>query len=132
MLPFIGDAIAGLSNLAGKFIEDKDKKNEFIAQAEQQMMQLDNKVISYQRDIIVAEAKSLSYLARNWRPIMMLTFVGIILNNYMIAPYLALFGVPYLVMEIPPDMWDLLKLGISGYIVGRSAEKGIKAWKEKE
>ena len=131
MLPFIGDAIAGISNLAGKFIEDKDKKNEFIAAAEQQMMELDNKVISYQRDIIVAEANSKSFLARNWRPIMMLTFVGIILNNYMLAPYLQMFGVPYAVMEIPPDMWDLLKLGISGYIVGRSAEKGIEAWKAK-
>lgn len=132
MLPFIGDAIAGISNLAGKFIEDKDKKNEFIAQAEQQMRQLDNKVVSYQRDIIVAEAKSQSYLARNWRPIMMLSFVAVIINNYMLAPYLKMFGVPYAVMEIPPDMWDLLKLGISGYIVGRSAEKGIKAWKGKE
>lgn len=132
MLPFIGDAIAGISNLAGKFIEDKDKKNQFIAEAEQQMMKLDNKVISYQRDIIVAEAKSESYLARNWRPIMMLSFVAVIINNYMLAPYLKMFGVPFAVMEIPPDMWDLLKLGISGYIVGRSAEKGIQAWKGKE
>jgi len=132
MLPFISDAITGISNLAGKFIEDKDKKNEFIAQAEQQMRQLDNKVVSYQRDIIVAEAKSQSYLARNWRPIMMLAFVAVIINNYMLAPYLKLFGVPFAVMEIPPDMWDLLKLGISGYIVERSAEKGIEAWKGKE
>ena len=131
MIPFIGDAIAGISNIAGKFIEDKDKRNQFEAEARAQMMDLENKVISYQRDIIVAETNSKSFLARNWRPIMMLTFVGIILNNYMIAPYLALFGVPYAVMEIPPDMWDLLKLGISGYIVGRSAEKGIEAWKAK-
>ena len=62
---------------------------------------------------------------------MMLSFVGVVVNNFMIAPYLKMFGVPYIVMEIPPDMWDLLKLGISGYIVGRSTEKGIKAWKEK-
>ena len=77
------------------------------------------------------EAKSESYLARNWRPIMMLSFVAIIVNNHMLAPYLQLFGAPYIIMEIPENMWDLLKLGISGYIVGRSAEKGIKAWKEK-
>lgn len=32
--------------------------------------------------------------------------------------------------DIPPDMWDLLKLGVGGYVVGRSAEKSIKTWKE--
>lgn len=131
MIPFIGEAIAGISNLAGKFIEDKDKKNKFIAEAEQQMRQLDNKIVSYQRDIITAEATGESWLQRNWRPITMLSFVSIIVNNYMLAPYLKLFGVPYVVLVIPPDMWDLLKLGLSGYIVGRSAEKGIKAWKGK-
>jgi len=129
MIPFIGDAIAGLSNIAGKFIEDKDKKNEFIAQAQQQMMELDSKLVSYQRDIIVAETKSTSFLAANWRPIMMLSFVGIIINNYMISPYLQLLGIPFVVMEIPEDMWTLLHLGVTGYIVGRSAEKGIKHFK---
>ena len=39
-----------------------------------------------------------------------------------------IFNVP--AADIPPDMWDLLKLGVGGYVVGRSAEKGIKAWKE--
>lgn len=69
-------------------------------------------------EIIVAEAKSEGILARNWRPITMLTFVAIIANNYIFAP---LFDLPAL--PIPPDMWDLLKIGIGGYIVGRSGEK---------
>ena len=33
-------------------------------------------------------------------------------------------------LEIPPDMWGLLKLGLSGYIVGRSGEKMVTAWKK--
>jgi hypothetical protein len=28
-----------------------------------------------------------------------------------------------LALAIPPDMWDLLKLGVGGYVMGRSAEK---------
>ena len=35
-------------------------------------------------------------------------------------------------LDIPPDMWDLLKIGLGGYVVGRSAEKGAKAWKGKD
>ena len=40
-----------------------------------------------------------------------------------------LFGTPQ--ADIPPDMWDLLKLGVGGYVVGRSVEKGVKVWKDK-
>ena len=55
----------------------------------------------------------------------MLIFVAIIANNYIIAPYIqVLFGKQFTVfLPIPPDMWGLLKLGIGGYILGRSAEK---------
>lgn len=131
MIPFIGEAIAGISSLAGKFIEDKDKQNEFHTQVTQKMLDLDSKLVSYQRDIIVAEAKSESWMARNWRPIMMLAFVGIIVNNHMLAPYLQLFGIPYKIMEVPENMWSLLNIGVGGYVVGRSAEKTMKHYKDK-
>ncbi|MCS7280543.1 MAG: hypothetical protein NZ583_02795 [Desulfobacterota bacterium] len=39
-----------------------------------------------------------------------------------------LFRLPSL--EIPPDMWTLLEIGIGGYVVGRSAEKIVKTWKK--
>ena len=34
-------------------------------------------------------------------------------------------------LAIPPDMWDLLKIGIGGYTVGRTVEKSVKSYKEK-
>lgn len=49
---------------------------------------------------------------------------GTIANNFLIVP---IMGTP--MAEIPPDMWDLLKLGLGGYVLGRSAEKGVRAWK---
>ncbi len=49
----------------------------------------------------------------------------IVANNYLIVP---LFGSP--MADIPPDMWDLLKLGVGGYVVGRSVEKGVRVWRE--
>jgi hypothetical protein len=78
--------------------------------------------------VIIAESKA-GGLAANWRPITMLTFVAIIANNYILAPYLeAMFGWN-VVLDPPPDLWDVIKIGLGGYVVGRSAEKGIKAWK---
>lgn len=75
-------------------------------------------------NVIMAEANGESWLQRNWRPLLMLLFGVIIANNFLIVP---LFSTPK--AEIPPDMWDLLKLGVGGYVMGRSAEKGVKAWK---
>jgi len=81
---------------------------------------------------IMAEAKSEHFIVAAWRPITMLTFVFIIANNYVIYPYLSLFWPEAPMLIIPPDMWDLLKLGLGGYVVGRSVEKGIKNWKQSE
>lgn len=76
--------------------------------------------------VVEAEAKSEHFLTANWRPITMLTFVAIIANNYILYPYLSLFWPEAPNLEIPPDMWGLLKIGIGGYVVGRSVEKGAK------
>ena len=61
----------------------------------------------------------------------MLVFVYIVAHNYIIAPIIAMFYPSMVHLEVPPDLWDLLKLGIGGYIVGRTGEKMIKTWKGK-
>ena len=60
----------------------------------------------------------------------MLLFAAIIGNNYIIYPYLSLFWMDAPMLEIPPDMWDLLKIGLGGYVVGRSGEKMVNTWKK--
>jgi len=78
--------------------------------------------------VIIAEAQG-SKIQRNWRPITMLVFVAIIANNYILYPYLSLFWIDAPVLELAPEMWDVLKIGIGGYIAGRSVEKSISHWK---
>ena len=73
--------------------------------------------------VIAAEASSGNWLAAAWRPIMMLSFVAIVVNNYILYPYINLFFHSGLVLQIPVDMWDLLKIGVGGYVIGRSGEK---------
>lgn len=71
-----------------------------------------------QSAVIISEAKSESWIARNWRPMVMLMFAFIIGYNHILAPLFSLKSLP-----IVPDMWELLKLGIGGYVIGRSVEK---------
>ncbi len=68
-------------------------------------------------DIVKAEAASGNWLASSWRPITMLTFLGLIVARW--------FGwaAPDLAEEEYIKLWSIVELGLGGYVVGRSAEK---------
>ena len=87
------------------------------------------RLTEYQTSIIVAEAEG-GGLKSMWRPITMLTFVAIIANNYIIYPYLGLFWSAAPELQIPADMWSLLKIGLGGYVVGRSTENIVQTLKK--
>jgi len=123
-----GEAVKGVTDLVGQFVEDKDKANELETAIKNKLINLEQEVVKAQRDTIVAEANSQSFIARNWRPIMMLTFVFIIANNYILFPYVQLFGGTALELKIPDAMWGLLKIGVGGYVMGRSGEKMVESY----
>jgi hypothetical protein len=70
-----------------------------------------------QSALLVAEATGESWLQRNWRPLLMVVFAFL-----MICTWFGLFS-----SRIGPDLQiellNLVKLGMGGYILGRSAEK---------
>ena len=106
----IGKVIDGL------FTSDEERlkaKNEVFKVLQEQQLELQK----LQTEIVLAEANG-NWLQRSWRPILMLAFGFIVIYVKFIAP---LFSLP-----IPPlenEFWNLLQLGIGGYVVGRSAEK---------
>lgn len=69
--------------------------------------------------IIKAEAESEHWLVATWRPILMLTFGALI-----VARWLG-FAAPGLQPEEVVKLWDIVELGIGGYVIGRSAEKTL-------
>jgi hypothetical protein len=117
--------LEGIGGIIDKFVADPSEK----LKASQELLKLqldfqaklaeaDVEFAKAQSTIITAEAASGNWLAGSWRPVLMLVFTYIILHNYVLAPT---FGGT--VVPIPPDMWDLLRLGVGGYVIGRSAEK---------
>mgnify|MGYP003655384369 FL=1 len=110
----IGKVIDNLFTTDEERLEAKNKIFQVIQEKELELQKM-------QTDIIIAEAKG-NWLQRSWRPILMLSFGFIVIYVKFIAP---LFG-----FTIPPledEFWDLLQLGIGGYVVGRSAEKIAKS-----
>lgn len=129
-IPVIGKALEKGLGIVDELVEDKDKANELKAAIKQQVLiqQHDElvKELEAQAKIILAEARG-GWLQRNWRPMLMLIVIGILANNYVIAPYVELFFPGRsLILELPGGLWALLNVGVGGYIAGRSAEKVLK------
>lgn len=121
----ISDILGSVGDIVGKFVaspEDKLKAQLELSKLQSdftlKMAELDGEWAKTQAEVVMSESKSESWMARNWRPILMLTFTYIILHTYVLTPLFSLHAV-----VIPPDMWELLKLGMGGYVIGRSAEK---------
>ena len=117
----VSGAIDSLSTTAEEKLEAKQKLIQAQHQFQLQLVSLDNEFAAQQAKVIEAEAKSESWLAANWRPILMLTFTYIIAHNYVFAPLFSLK-----VLAIPVEMWELLKIGVGGYVMGRTVEKVAK------
>jgi hypothetical protein len=81
-----------------------------------QVIAAQSKMAEMQAQIITAEASSQHWLTSTWRPITMLTFLVLI-----VGAQLGLTG------PVPEPMWPLLKLGLGGYVIGRSFEKTVPA-----
>ena len=80
-------------------------------------LKLEKALAEARASIIVAEATSESWVTRTWRPLVMLTFaVLIVLISTGVMDTEALAAVP-------DRLWNLMQIGIGGYIVSRGAEK---------
>ncbi len=138
-IPGINSLIEGVGNIISKFKHSPAEKAEAMLELGklhhtmvQEALKFEIAQVQAQASIILAEAKS-GWLTRNWRPMLMLTFMAIIVNNFLIWPYSTELGIVAKELAFPVWMQDLLKIGVGGYIGGRSAEKiipaTVAAWK---
>ncbi len=132
----LGLAKVGMG-LIDKFIPDKDANTK--AKMELLEMEKSGELQEFMSaaGIVEAEAKSEHWLTANWRPITMLTFVAIIVWDQVLSGMLiALFSVgpemaKALQPEVPAWMGEAIKLGLGGYVIGRSGEKIMKEFRKK-
>ena len=109
----IGEIGKVIDNIFTNDEERQKAKNELIKIIQEKELELQK----MQTEIIVAEAKG-NWLQRSWRPVLMLSFGFIVIYTKFIAP---LFDLK--IPELENEFWNLLQLGIGGYVIGRSAEK---------
>ena len=119
----VGAIASPLFDVIDQAVTDKDEANRLKQQVKEKLIDSQDSALKARMQIVLAEATGESWVQRSWRPILMLVIVAIVANNYLLAPYLgAMFGVG-LTLELPDALWDLMTMGVGGYIAGRSAEK---------
>jgi hypothetical protein len=121
-----GQLLGGIGTLA-KDIRSAitgDISPEKKAEINTKLLELEAASNAVQAQVIMSETGGKG-LKSWWRPITMLVFVYIIFHNYILAPIIKMFYPPMVVLEIPPQMWTLLTVGIGGYIASRGVEKVV-------
>lgn len=101
----------------------KQKILEIQASLTEKAMEAETKFAELQSQVIIAEAQGSSWMQRNWRPLLMLTFTGILANNFILVPYISALTPAVKVLEFPLPFWTLLTIGVGGYLAGRTFEK---------
>lgn len=112
-----------LLGLGGKLIDSLFPDPQQANEAKLKLFEMQQKgeltQLSAQASIVEAEARSENWLTSSWRPITMLVFTALIVARW--------FGwaAPNLSPEEYIKLWDIVELGLGGYVIGRSAEKVI-------
>lgn len=120
MMTFLTALIQPLFSIIDKVVTNK-------AEAEKIKLALQKDILTNQAsqfkaaaNIIIAEASGESWLQRNWRPLLMLWFAGLIGAHWL--GYTA----PNISEDVLNHLLDIVKIGIGGYVIGRSTEKIVK------
>ena len=128
--PLVGDVIRRV------LPEDSNKRLEVEREINMALMSNSQAIEQAAASVILAESKSEHWITVTWRPILMLTITAIVGWNFLVAPLIELAvllstndQVP-LSIPLPEQLWNLLMIGVGGYVVGRSGEKIAKNLKK--
>lgn len=126
----IGPILDVVTKVINRIIPDPEKAAEAKLEMEKALIGAQNAIYDAMSKVMVADSQSESWLTRNIRPIAvcwgLCTISWIILSP--------IFGLQketlFTVTQIPSDLWNLVTVGIGAYILGRSAEKSVKNFKQ--
>jgi hypothetical protein len=121
LAPIVGD-------LVKRLVPDSDKANEIEKEVKLALLEHTDSLEAMRGKIVLSEAQSSNWLTAAWRPLLMMVVVLIIACNYLLFPIIAIFYPEMITLELPQELWQLLTIGVGGYVVGRSGEKMVDTW----
>ena len=103
----------------GAFKADPTKVVELEVALQKARMEFESTTLVAVNATMQAEAKSEHWLQWSWRPMFGYTACSILVNNYILLPYLSKFGI--VPIEIHSEVWIMIMavLGVAAYTRGR-------------
>jgi hypothetical protein len=127
--PVLG-SIAGapVLEIIDKLVVDAGLKERLKSEIKGKCLERDRLLIAARQSVLLAEQQSESWLTRSWRPLLMFLLMAFLLFFGLLVPIIELcIGHPLAIEprldRIPEPAWNLLTLGLGGYVGARTIEK---------
>jgi hypothetical protein len=127
--PLLGGVAGGpVLEIIDKLVLDAGLKERLKAEIKAKCLDRDRVLIAARQSVVLAEQQSESWLTRSWRPLLMLLLMAFLLFFGLLVPIMELcLGHPLAIEprldRIPEPAWNLLTLGLGGYVGARTIEK---------
>lgn len=120
----ISDFASKLVDVGSRFIPDEKNRLEFESKVMEYASRQQESVNATMRE----EAKSEHWIQYSWRPTVGFTFIGVIINNFILIPYAAALGLDIQVIDIPEGIWSamLVVLGVA------AGTRGLEKWQREK
>jgi hypothetical protein len=125
LLGAVAPMVKTLFNTIDKTIDNKAEAEKIKQSIQQQLLSGQLKELEAQAQIITAEAKG-GWLQRNWRPLLMLVFAGLVVAHWFG------FTAPNIPESVQNSLLNIVLVGVGGYVVGRSGEKIADKFKKEK
>ena len=112
----IGSIGCKVVDIVDDVVEDKDEANRLKFEIQRQLIENKSSELEAAAKIVLAEAQG-GWLQRNWRPLLMVTFAGLVVAHWFG------FTAPNIPESVQNSLLNIVMVGIGGYVVGRSGEK---------
>ena len=116
LLGAVAPMVKTLFNTIDKTMDNKAEAEKIKQSIQQQLLSGQLKELEAQAQIITAEAQG-GWLQRNWRPLLMLVFAGLVVAHWFG------FTAPNIPESVQNSLLNIVLVGVGGYVVGRSGEK---------
>ena len=123
LLNLLGPVAGAVFKTIDKVVDNKGEADNLKAKVQEKIIAGELAELEGAAKTIQIEAQG-GFLQRNWRPIMMLVFAGL-----MVAHWFG-FTAPNIPESVQNSLLNIILVGIGGYTVGRSAEKVAGKFKD--
>lgn len=113
ILEAVKDVVSAVGGVIDRLTLSKREKQQLETDLLRVFIAWEQRVMEARSAVLVEEARG-TWLQRSWRPLVMLIFAVIVLVG-------TFTNLP--ILEDTSRFWDLLEIGLGGYVVGRSGEK---------